>query len=62
MIGLPGNSGNVSIGFSTDDLDDAKTWLQQLSIEANYRKAEGGEFLMFNDPDGTSLYFIKTKW
>jgi hypothetical protein len=23
---------------------------------------EGGEFLLFADPDGISLYFIKPKW
>ena len=59
---LHGNSGNVSIGFSINDLDDAKTSLQKLSITANYMKEEGGEFLLFNDPDGTALYFINPKW
>ncbi|HMD00310.1 MAG TPA: VOC family protein [Ferruginibacter sp.] len=59
---LAGNSGNVSIGFTTDDLDETRQALQQLSITVNERSEEGGQFLHFNDPDGTSLYFIKPKW
>lgn len=59
---LPGNSGNTSIGFTTEDLDDAKSSLDKLSINTTYMKEEGGEFLLFNDPDGTALYFIKTRW
>lgn len=59
---LPGNSGNTSIGFTTDDLDDARKMLENLSIETSYAKEEGGEFLLFKDPDGTALYFLKTKW
>jgi len=56
------NSGNVSIGFTTEDFEKAKTELNQLGIETSERKEEGGEFIHFNDPDGTSLYFIKPKW
>ncbi len=56
------NSGNVSIGFTTDNFDDAKALLTTLSIKFDERKEEGGEFLHFNDPDGASLYFIKPKW
>jgi len=26
------------------------------------RSEEGGQFLHFADPDGTPLYFIKSKW
>ena len=59
---LHGNSGNVSIGFSTDDLEGGKALLEKLSIGMTYRKEEGGEFLHFTDPDGSALYFIKTKW
>src|SRR6476646_5708856 len=56
---LAGNSGNVSIGFTTDNLEETKTSLQQLSIPVTERNEEGGQFLHFNDPDGTALYFIK---
>ena len=56
------DSGNLSIGLTTDNLKDTKTSLQQLSIQVTERKEEGGQFLHFNDPDGTALYFIKPKW
>ena len=59
---LTGSSGNVSIGFTTDNFEETKSSLEQLSIQATERKEEGGQFLHFNDPDGTSLYFIKPKW
>jgi catechol 2,3-dioxygenase-like lactoylglutathione lyase family enzyme len=55
-------SGNISIGFTTDNFEDAKSLLLQLSIGVTTREEEGGQFLHFNDPDGTSLYFIKPKW
>ena len=55
-------SGNASIGFTTDDFEGAKAMLSQLSIHVNARDEEGGQFLHFSDPDGTSLYFIKPKW
>ena len=58
---LPGNSGNVSIGFIATDFEKAKTRLQELSIKAELSEEEGGEFLQFNDPDGTALYFIKPR-
>ena len=59
---LVGNSGNVSIGFTTDNFEKTKSSLQQLSISLTERNEEGGQFLHFNDPDGTALYFIKPKW
>ncbi len=59
---LTGGSGNVSIGFTTDKFEETKSLLKQLSVEITDRKEEGGKFLHFNDPDGTSLYFIEPKW
>ena len=59
---LTGNSGNISIGFTTDDFEEARSALQKLSVPATDRLEEGGQFLHFNDPDGNSLYFIKPKW
>jgi catechol 2,3-dioxygenase-like lactoylglutathione lyase family enzyme len=59
---LKGNSGNVSIGFTTDKFEETKTQLEQLSIKVTATKEEGGQFLLFTDPDGTALYFIKPKW
>ena len=59
---LKGNSGNASIGFTADDFEEAKSLLQELSIKTTDREEEGGQFIHFNDPDGTALYFIKPKW
>jgi len=53
---------NISIGFTTDNFDEAKTLLSTLSINTKSRDEEGGQFLHFSDPDGTALYFIKPKW
>lgn len=61
-VNLTGNSGNVSLGFTTDNIEETKSSLQQLSVPATERKEEGGQFLHFSDPDGTSLYFIKPRW
>ena len=58
---LKAHSGNVSIGFTSDNFEATRSLLEKLSISATYRKEEGGEFLHFNDPDGTALYFIKPK-
>ena len=62
VANLKNNSGNVSIGFTADDLEEVKSALQKLSIQTMDRNEEGGQFLHFNDPDGTALYFIKPKW
>ena len=59
---LTGNSGNVSIGFTTDKFEETNSDLQKLSIKTTIRQEEGGQFIHFNDPDGTALYFIKPKW
>lgn len=59
---LSGNSGNVSLGFTLDDFEGAKSQLIKLSINPTDRVEEGGQFLHFNDPDGTALYFVKPNW
>ncbi len=59
---LTDHSDNVSIGFTTDDFENTRILLEQLSIHATERQEEGGEFLHFKDPGGTALYFIKPKW
>jgi|SRR5205809_1164386 len=59
---LKGNSGNISIGFTTDNLEEVKYLLQRLSINCTERQEDGGQFIHFSDPDGTALYFIKPKW
>ena len=59
---LKDNSGNVSIGFTIDNFEEAKSELQNLSILVTERTEEGGQFLHFTDLDGTALYFIEPKW
>ncbi|MCF8368824.1 MAG: VOC family protein [Bacteroidales bacterium] len=59
---LTGGSGNVFIGFTTEDFDGTRNTLKGLSIKVSERAEEGGHFLHFTDPDGTSLYVIKPKW
>ena len=59
---IKGNSGNVSIGFTTEDINETRSSLEKLSINFSERSEEGGQFLNFSDPDGTALYFIKSKW
>ena len=56
------SSGNVSIGITADNFEEAELLLQKLSINVTQRNEEGGEFLHFNDPDGVALYFIRPKW
>ena len=59
---IASGSGSISIGFTTDHFEEAKSLLTDLSIPAESREEEGGQFLHFTDPDGTQLYFIKPKW
>lgn len=59
---IKANSGNVSIGFTSDDLEGAAALLKKFEIEVKTRIEEGGDFLHFKDPDGTALYFINPKW
>jgi len=55
-------SGNISIGFTTDNFEETKDHLSNLAIYTQAREEEGGKFIHFSDPDGTMLYFIKPKW
>jgi len=52
----------VSIGFTSDNIEETRSSLQDLSIAVTERSEEGGQFFHFTDPDGTALYFIKPKW
>jgi catechol 2,3-dioxygenase-like lactoylglutathione lyase family enzyme len=55
-------SGNVSLGFTVENFEETKSYLQGLSIETIERNEEGGQFIHLKDPDGTAIYFIKPKW
>jgi len=59
---IAGNSGNVSIGFTSQNISETKNELEALSVKVTERTEEGGTFIHFNDPDGTALYFIKPNW
>ncbi|MCZ4695993.1 VOC family protein [Ancylomarina euxinus] len=59
---LTGGAGNISIGFTTDNFEETKSRLEKLSIRTINRQEEGGQFIHFNAPNGTALYFIKPKW
>ncbi len=59
---LKADSGNVSIGFTTDNFEEVKSELRKLAIPVTERLEEGGAFLHFSDPDGTALYFIEPRW
>ena len=59
---LSKSPGHVSLGFTTEDFEETKKQLNALSIAVTTRNEEGGEFLHFNDPDGTELYIINPKW
>ncbi len=61
-INLKEGSGNISIGFTTDDFEEAKSLLHTLFILVTEKSEDGGQFLHFKDPDGTAIYFIKPKW
>lgn len=56
------NSGNVSIGFTTDNFGLVKNFLEERGISCYERNEEGGQFIHFSDLDGTSLYFIQPKY
>lgn len=55
-------NGNLSIGFTTESMEEAGRILDSLGIGYETREEEGGNFIHFSDPDGTALYFIKPKW
>lgn len=55
-------SGNTSIGFIVSDFEEARTFLDQLTIPVTADEDGGGQILNFKDPDGTLLYIYKPKW
>ena len=58
----PGTDKNLSIGFTAENFGTVNDELIKVGIKTKYRNEKGGEFLHFEDPDGTSLYFINPKW
>ena len=60
--GTKAGSGNVSLGFTADNLEETRVALGERNIDVTERNEEGGQFIHFKDPDGILLYFIKPKW
>ncbi len=61
--GKENTSGSVSIGFMIDDISEAKDLLSKAGISYDFQDdGKSGEYLHFNDLDGTILYFVKPKW
>ena len=58
---LTGNSGNLAIGLTVKDFGAMHSELKAHGIAVTERSEEGGRFLHFNDPDGTSLYVIEPR-
>ena len=57
------NSGNVSIGFMIDKVEEGKTLLEKNNIPYKFFDDEkSGLYLNFSDPNGTFLYFVQPKW
>ena len=50
-----GTSGNVSIGFTTGNFEEALSHLKTLNVEVTTRNEEGGQFIHFKDPDGSFI-------
>jgi catechol 2,3-dioxygenase-like lactoylglutathione lyase family enzyme len=56
-------SGNVSIGFLVDDLDEAMATLGRRGVKfGDVVPDKGARFAFFSDPDGAPLYLIEMKW
>jgi catechol 2,3-dioxygenase-like lactoylglutathione lyase family enzyme len=55
-------SGSVSIGFLIDDINEAKTLLDQNQIAYKAEEGKSGKFTHFKDLDGTVLYFMQAMY
>jgi catechol 2,3-dioxygenase-like lactoylglutathione lyase family enzyme len=58
---IPSNA-KVSVGFMIENIEEARTLLDQNHID--YERADGksGSYLHFHDPDGTNLYSSQPTW
>ena len=57
------SSGNLSIGFMIDSVENAKSMLNEKKItHTEQEDGKSGSYLHFKDPFGTILYFVKPKW
>lgn len=55
-------SGNTSIGFIIENVEEAKDTLNSLLIKFEENMDQSSIILKFKDPDGTELYYMKSNW
>ena len=55
-------SGNVSIGFMIANIDEARKLLDEKKVGYVAENGKSGNYLKFQDPDGTALYFVQPGW
>ena len=58
----PTSSGSLSIGLMVNDIKEAKTLLDGLSIAYKAEDGKSGNYVHFKDQDGTVLYFVQPGW
>ena len=58
----PLGSGSLSIGFMVDSIKEAKEMLEKKKLTYKFDDGKSGKYVHFEDPDGTSLYFVEPKW
>ncbi len=56
------SSGSISIGMMIDEINSAKELLSKNEIEHKFETGKSGNFVYFNDLDGTDLYFMQPMW
>lgn len=56
------SSGDASIGFMIEDINDAKSLLDKHSVKYTAEDGKSGKYIHFTDLDGTILYFTQPSW
>jgi len=56
------SSGDVSIGFMIEDINEAKALLDKLAVKYKAEDGKSGKYVHFSDLDGTILYFTQPSW
>jgi catechol 2,3-dioxygenase-like lactoylglutathione lyase family enzyme len=51
----------ISIGFGVEDLESAKKLLDETGVAYESHDGKSGALLSFTDPDGTPLYFLRSR-
>ncbi|HET9823970.1 MAG TPA: VOC family protein [Chitinophagaceae bacterium] len=54
-------STNVPIGVGVENLEDVRMRLKELNVKFTESADKAGDFIGFQDPDGTPLYFMQSK-